>query len=94
VGSDLRIHLIALAVAVRDRSQPGLCRRNVELMWLLGRFYPDHKSISEFRRMLIQAITAEGKLRNISVSNTADAVVLTITDHLANVGVPNDLVVG
>ena len=26
------------------------CRRNVELMWLLGRLYPDHKSIAEFRR--------------------------------------------
>lgn len=22
------------------------CRRNVELMWLLGRLYPDHKSIA------------------------------------------------
>src|SRR6266481_2819743 len=27
------------------------CRRNVELMWLLGRLYPDHKSIAEFRRL-------------------------------------------
>ena len=26
------------------------CRRNVALMWLLGRLYPDHKSIAEFRR--------------------------------------------
>lgn len=26
------------------------CRRNVELMWLLERPYPDHKSIAEFRR--------------------------------------------
>jgi hypothetical protein len=25
--------------------------RNVELMWLMGRLYPDHKSIAEFRRM-------------------------------------------
>jgi transposase len=36
------------------------CRRNVELMWLLGRLYPDHKSISEFRRMHTEAITAAG----------------------------------
>jgi transposase len=27
------------------------CRRNVELMWLLGRLYPDHRSIAAFRRM-------------------------------------------
>jgi transposase len=27
------------------------CRRNVELIWLLGRLYPDHKSIAESRRM-------------------------------------------
>ena len=33
------------------------CRRNVELMWLLGRLYPDHKSISEFRRMHRDAVT-------------------------------------
>jgi transposase len=34
------------------------CHRNVELMWLLGRLYPDHKSIAEFRRMHRDAITA------------------------------------
>lgn len=33
------------------------CRRNVELMWLLGRLRPDHKSIAEFRRMHRDAIT-------------------------------------
>jgi transposase len=36
------------------------CRRNVELMWLLGRLYPDHKSMSEFRRMHSEAVTAAG----------------------------------
>jgi hypothetical protein len=36
------------------------CRRNVELMWLLGRLYPDHKSIAEFRRVHREAITAAG----------------------------------
>lgn len=36
------------------------CRRNVELMWLLGRLYPDHKSIAEFRRMHRDAVTAAG----------------------------------
>lgn len=36
------------------------CRRNVELMWLLGRLYPDHKSVSEFRRLHRDAIVAAG----------------------------------
>jgi transposase len=36
------------------------CRRNVELMWLLGRLYPDHKSIAEFRRMRRGAVIAAG----------------------------------
>jgi len=36
------------------------CQRNVELMWLLSRSYPDHKSISEFRRMNTEAVTAAG----------------------------------
>ena len=27
-------------------------------MWLLGRLYPDHKSIAEFRRMHRDAVTA------------------------------------
>lgn len=34
------------------------CRRNVELMWLLERLYPDHKSIAEFRRMHRDAVIA------------------------------------
>lgn len=36
------------------------CHRNVGLMWLLGRLYPDHKSIAEFRRMHREAVTAAG----------------------------------
>jgi transposase len=36
------------------------CRRNVELMWLPGRLYPDHKSIAEFRRMHRDAVIAAG----------------------------------
>ncbi|MGA3133013.1 MAG: transposase [Terracidiphilus sp.] len=27
------------------------CRRNVEVMWLLGRLRPDYESIAEFRRL-------------------------------------------
>ena len=29
-------------------------------MWMLGRLYPDHKSIAEFRRMHREAVTAAG----------------------------------
>ena len=36
------------------------CRRNVEVMWLLGRLYPDHKSIAEFRRTHREAVTEAG----------------------------------
>ena len=43
-----------------SRQLEAECRRNVELMWLLGRLYPDHKSIAEFRRMRREAVTAGG----------------------------------
>ena len=33
------------------------CKRNVEVMWLLGRLQPDHKSVAEFRRLNSVAIT-------------------------------------
>ena len=36
------------------------CRRNVEVMWLLERLYPDYKSIAEFRRMHREAVTSAG----------------------------------
>lgn len=36
------------------------CIRNIEVMWLLGRLYPDHKSIAEFRRIHREAVTAAG----------------------------------
>lgn len=36
------------------------CRRNVEVMGLLERLYPDHKSSAEFRRMHREAVTAAG----------------------------------
>ena len=36
------------------------CCRNVELIWLLGRLYPDHKSIAAFRRMHRDAVVAAG----------------------------------
>jgi len=36
------------------------CKRNIELMWLLGRLAPDHKSIAEFRRLHRDAVTNAG----------------------------------
>src|SRR5260370_245014 len=36
------------------------CRRNIELIWLLGRLAPDHKTIAEFRRMHRDGVTAAG----------------------------------
>lgn len=36
------------------------CKRNVEVMWLLGRLTPDHKSIAEFRRLHREAVTQAG----------------------------------
>lgn len=36
------------------------CQRNVEVMWLLGRLAPDHKSIAEFRRQHCEAVTETG----------------------------------
>jgi transposase len=36
------------------------CRRNVEVMWLLERLYPDHKSIAEFQRVHRDAVISAG----------------------------------
>src|SRR5881409_3378993 len=36
------------------------CKRNVEVMWLLGRLVPDYKSIAEFRPMHREAVTEAG----------------------------------
>jgi transposase len=57
----LKLYLYGYLNQVRSsRRLEAECRGNVELMWLLGRLYPDHKSISEFRRMHRDAITAAG----------------------------------
>jgi transposase len=57
----LKLYLYGSLNQIRSsRRLEAECRRNVELMWLLGRLYPDHKSISEFRRMHRDAITAAG----------------------------------
>jgi len=57
----LKLYLHGYLNQIRSsRRLEAECRRNVELMWLLGRLYPDYKSISEFRRMHTEAITAAG----------------------------------
>ena len=57
----LKLYLYGYLHQVRSsRRLEAECRRNVELMWLLGRLYPDHKSIAEFRRMHRDAVTAAG----------------------------------
>src|SRR3954454_6278311 len=47
----LKLYLYGYLHQLRSsRRLESECRRNVEIMWLLGRLYPDHKSIAEFRR--------------------------------------------
>lgn len=57
----LKLYLYGYLNQIRSsRRLEAECRRIVELMWLLGRLYPDHKSIAEFRRMHRDAVTAAG----------------------------------
>jgi len=57
----LKLYLYGYLQQVRSsRRLEAECRRNVELMWLLGRLTPDYKSIAEFRRMHREAVTKAG----------------------------------
>jgi transposase len=57
----LKLYLYGYLNQIRSsRRLEAECQRNVELMWLLGRLYPDHKSIAEFRRLHRDAIAASG----------------------------------
>jgi transposase len=57
----LKLYLYGYLNQIRSsRRLEAECRRNVELMWLLGRVHPDHKSIAEFRRLHRDAVTAAG----------------------------------
>jgi transposase len=57
----LKLFLYGYLHQVRSsRRLEAECRRNVEVMWLLGRLTPDYKSIAEFRRMHKQAVTNVG----------------------------------
>jgi transposase len=47
----LKLYVYGYMHQVRSsRRLEAECRRNVEVMWLLGRLTPDHKTIAEFRR--------------------------------------------
>lgn len=57
----LKLYLYGYLHQVRSsRRLEAECRRNIEVMWLLGRLVPDHKSIAEFRRMHRDAVSAAG----------------------------------
>src|SRR2546429_8027791 len=57
----LKLYLYGYLQQVRSsRRLEAECRRNVEVMWLLGRLTPDYKSIAEFRRVHPEAVTAAG----------------------------------
>jgi transposase len=57
----LKLYLYGYLNQIRSSRRLEMeCRRNIELMWLLGRVYPDHKSIAEFRRLHKDAIVAAG----------------------------------
>ena len=57
----LKLYLYGYLNQIRSsRRLEAECRRNVELMWLLGRLYPDHQSIAEFRRLHHDAVVGAG----------------------------------
>src|SRR6202790_1741229 len=57
----LKLYLYGYLQQIRSsRRLESECRRNVEVMWLLGRLAPDHKTIAEFRRLHRDGVTAAG----------------------------------
>src|SRR5882672_7865223 len=57
----LKLYLYGYLQQIRSsRRLESECRRNIELMWLLGRLAPDHKTSAEFRRMHRDGVTAAG----------------------------------
>jgi transposase len=57
----LRLYLYGYLHQIRSsRRLEDECKRNIEVMWLLGRLAPDHKSIAEFRRLHHDAVTSAG----------------------------------
>src|SRR5215831_17312534 len=57
----LKLYLYGYLHQIRSsRRLEGECQRNIEVMWLLGRLAPNHKSIAEFRRLHGGAVTDAG----------------------------------
>jgi transposase len=57
----LKLYLYGYLHQVRSsRRLEAECRRNIEVMWLLRRLVPDHKSIAEFRRVHRDAVSGAG----------------------------------
>jgi len=57
----LKLYLYGYLQQIRSsRRLEAECKRNVEVMWLLGRLVPDYKSIAEFRRLHREAVTEAG----------------------------------
>jgi len=57
----LKLYLYGYLQQIRSSRRLEVeCQRNVELMWLLGRLHPDHKSIAEFRRLHRDAVVETG----------------------------------
>lgn len=57
----LRLYLYGYLHQIRSsRRLESECKRNIEVMWLLGQLAPDHKSIAEFRRLHRDAVTNAG----------------------------------
>ena len=55
----LKLYVCGYLNGVRSsRALERECHRNVEVMWLLGRLVPDHKTIAEFRRQNSAALVA------------------------------------
>jgi transposase len=55
----LKLYVYGYLQQVRSsRRLEAECQRNVEVMWLLGRLAPDHKTIAEFRRTQGEALRA------------------------------------
>lgn len=58
-GDLLKLYLYGYLSGVRSsRRLERECQRNVELMWMLGRLAPDHKTIADFRRTQSAALVA------------------------------------
>src|SRR5260370_25737170 len=57
----LKLYLYGYLQQIRSsRRLEAECRRNIELIWLLGRLVPDHKATAEFRGMHRDGVTAAG----------------------------------